>query len=249
LKLPGGNVAPVRGEVMIENPDRTPPVESTVARLVRDASLGARRRTVERGMTLHEQGQSAEDVFFIQQGQVRLYQLSPDGSRRLVEILGAGDWFGMAAVGGLSQYGFQARAQTASIVCVLPAGRLLTALAQRPEASLEIIRQLAGRWKDASDEAGCLAFDDCRQRLVKTMLRFSRSAAATVTRDGVQLRMTHEELAQAVGAARETISLALTELREAGLLNTGRNRLVFNPQTLGQVLAEGYPSSSSTILS
>ena len=42
----------------------------------------------------------------------------------------------------------------------------------------------------------------------------------------------HEQLAQAVGAARETISLALTHLREQNLLRTGRNQLFFNPDAL-----------------
>jgi DNA-binding transcriptional regulator YhcF (GntR family) len=41
------------------------------------------------------------------------------------------------------------------------------------------------------------------------------------------LRITHRQLAEAVGAARETISLALTQLRHQNLLRTGRNRVVF----------------------
>jgi CRP/FNR family transcriptional regulator len=155
----------------------------------------------------------------------------------------------MAAVGGMHDYGFQAKAHTASVVSVVSAERLLTALGERPEASLQIIHQLAARWKVAAEEAGCLAFDDCRERLIKTLVRFSGSAAATAAGDGVQLQMTHEDLAEAVGAARETISLALTELREAGLLSTGRNRLSFNPSLLGRSITEHYPSSSSTILS
>ena len=46
------------------------------------------------------------------------------------------------------------------------------------------------------------------------------------------LRITHQQLAQAVGAARETISLALTQLRQRELLRTGRNQLFFNPDVL-----------------
>jgi CRP/FNR family transcriptional regulator len=234
---------------MFDNTAARRPDDSIVARLVADPALGARRRSAPRGTSLHEARQPADDVFVIEQGQVRLYQLSPEGSRRLVDILGPGDWFGIAAVGRLHHYGCQAMAETASTLCVLPAGRLLTALAQRPEASVEIIRQLAGRWSSATEEAGGLVFDDCRRRLVKALLRFGHSCAATPMRDGVVLRMTHEDLAQAIGAARETVSLTLTELRAEGLLSTGRNRLLFNPQTLEQALNQRYPSRSSTILS
>jgi CRP-like cAMP-binding protein len=81
------------------------------------------------------------------------------------------------------------------------------------------------------------------------LLKFSRSAAAVATRDGVELRMTHEQLAQAVGTARETISLLLHELRNENLIRTGRNRVMFDPRTLTGALAAPQPSSNSTILS
>ena len=46
------------------------------------------------------------------------------------------------------------------------------------------------------------------------------------------LRCCHQQLAQAIGAARETVSLALTQLRQRNLLRTGRNRLSFIPGAL-----------------
>ena len=53
------------------------------------------------------------------------------------------------------------------------------------------------------------------------------------------LRITHQQLAQAVGAARETISLALTQLRQQKLLRTGRNQLFFNPEVLEKFSRRG----------
>lgn len=210
--------------------------ESTLAKLACDPALGARRHRAAAGATLHEPGTQANDLFLIRQGQVRLYQLATDGSQRLLDILGPGDWFGVEALGPVTRYGSQARAMTDTLVCVLSARRLLAALPQNSKASLEMIHQLAGRLSMATEEAARLAFDDCRRRLLKALLKFSHSAAATATGDSVILRITHEQLAQAVGAARETVSLTLTQLRNAKLLKTGRNRLTFNPRDLDQVL-------------
>src|ERR1700690_4149655 len=103
---------------------------SIPASLLADPELGARPRSAARGTILYKPGSPADDIFAIRQGQVRLYQLSPDGSRRLLEILGPGDWFGAEAVGGLSRYLCQAVAETASVLSVLPAGRMLGGRAQ-----------------------------------------------------------------------------------------------------------------------
>ena len=53
------------------------------------------------------------------------------------------------------------------------------------------------------------------------------------------LRITHQQLAQAVGVARETVSLALTQLRQRNLLRTGRNQLFFNPDVLEKFSRRG----------
>ena len=183
---------------------------------------------------VHEPADAAESVYLVQSGQVRIYQIGPDGaSVRLIEILGADDWFGAAALAHTRTYGTRAVAVTDAVVTEVPAERWHAAVANSPELSAEVIGQLARKLHAAHEDAARLVFDDCNGRLVKTLLRFSHSAAATRRDDGdVVLRITHQQLAQAVGAARETISLALTQLRQRDLLKTGRNQLFFNPDVL-----------------
>ncbi|MGA2443519.1 MAG: helix-turn-helix domain-containing protein, partial [Tepidisphaeraceae bacterium] len=48
----------------------------------------------------------------------------------------------------------------------------------------------------------------------------------------VELRITHAQLAEAVGAARETVTLCLIHLRQENLVHTSRSRVTFNPQDL-----------------
>jgi CRP/FNR family transcriptional regulator len=197
--------------------------------------MGARRLEVRAGATLHEPDSRADDLYFIESGQVRLYQIGPDTSSRLTDILGRGEWFGIAALAGADTYGTRAVVMTASMLWALPAVRLMELLGTQPKAAIELVAQLASRLEAAHDDAARLVFDDCNQRLIQTLLRFSRTAAATPQDDGeVILRITHEQLAQAVGAARETVSLALTQLRQRNLLRTGRNRLFFKPINLQQ---------------
>jgi CRP/FNR family cyclic AMP-dependent transcriptional regulator len=210
-----------------------PPAGSRIGDLVSDPTLGPKRLDLPEPQTLFEPDTPAQNIYFIETGQVRIYQVGPDGSSRLVDILGPGDWFGIAALAGNPGYSAQAVAVSPSVIWQVPAERLLLRVQNKPEVAAELIRQLAARLQAAHDAAAHLVFDDCNQRLVETLLRFSRTAAATPGGDGeVQLRITHQQLAQAVGAARETVSLAITQLRHQNLLRTGRNRLCFKPQVL-----------------
>jgi len=218
------------------NHDRT---AVDVNQLLQDPSLGARRLEATTGTALVEPATPARNVYFIHSGQVRVYQSGPDDSARLLEILGPGDWFGVPALAGADTYGSRAVAVSAVTVSEVPAERWLALLNQNPSVATEWVSRLAGKLVRAAEDAACLVFDDCNQRLIKTLLQFSRTAAATPHPEGVVLRITHQQLAQAVGAARETISLALTQLRQQNLLRTGRNQLFFNPGVLEKFAGRG----------
>ncbi|MBC8107783.1 MAG: Crp/Fnr family transcriptional regulator [Anaerolineae bacterium] len=202
--------------------------------ILEDTSLEARRINVTSGTVIYEPDALAAHVHLIHRGQVRTYQVGENGASRLCEILGTDDWFGVAALANAESYGTRAVAVGPTVLTEIKADRLLTSLSRRPESLVELSRQLAQRLQNAREESAELMFRDTNQRLINALVRFARSAASTQREDGVVLNITHSQLAQAVGAARETISLALTQLRHQNLVRTGRNQLFFDPQALSQ---------------
>ena len=200
--------------------------------LLANPSLGARRMSIVPGTVLYDPHTPAKNLYFIHRGQIRTYHLGDDGAGRLIDILGVDAWFGEASLAKQSTYGEQAAAVVPSVVSEISAERFLSAVAQNPKAAAELYRQLAQKLTAAREESAELIFDDCHNRLLKALVRFSKSAAAQPHGDGVVLRITHEQLAQAIGVARETVSLALTQLRQQNLLRTGRNQLMFNPDSI-----------------
>src|SRR5687768_14045372 len=211
----------------------------SVHHLFAHPSLDGRELELVSGQALYRPGDPAEHLYYIHTGQVRLYLRGPDGSGRLLEILGPGQWFGCASLAEGGTCDAQAVAVNRSVVTQVRADRMIALLRQQPEMSVDIIRYLAGGLKAAREDSARLVFDDCNQRLIKTLVRFSGSAAATKQEDGVVLHITHEQLAQAIGVARETVSLALTEMRHQNLVRTGRNQLRFNPEALRQFSQRG----------
>jgi CRP/FNR family transcriptional regulator len=219
--------------------------------LLQDPELGAEQTAFAARATIFSDGTPAKHLFLIRSGQVRLYQTGPTNLVRLVDVMGADEWFGVDAIAGSLSYGVRAEAVVASTVWRIGIEPLLEVLRSKPDALAALNRDLARGLVEAREEASRLIFEDCNQRLISALIRLSDSAASAPWRgeerdggkggnsdegdDGVVLHMTHSELAQTVGAARETVSLGLTELRNRNLLRTGRNRLFFNPEKLRRI--------------
>lgn len=238
------NVVGEREHGTVESDSGNAPVG--VDELLMRPSLGARTRELVSGSVLFEADSLAHDLYFIRSGQVRVYQPGPDGSTRLVEILGAGDWCGAASLAEEQHHGNRAAAVSSAVVVEVPADRWLAVLAEHPTLATRWIATLAAKLQAARADAACLMFDDCNSRLVRTLLHFSRTSAAAPSEDGgVVLRITHQQLAQAVGAARETVSLALTQLRQRNLVRTGRNQLFFDPRALESFGRHGRAASTA----
>lgn len=210
--------------------------ESIALAVFTDPQTQGQAVLVAPGDVIYSPDMPADSVFYIQRGEVRLYTQSDDGASRLIEIMGPGQWFGASAVAGMPMYQVKAVAVSRSQLIRVRVENLLAALSRDPAQYAEFTRQLALKLVVTTQEASRLVFEDCQRRLINVLLRFSSSAAATQREDGVVLRITHEQLAQAVGVARETVSLALTQLREKNLLRTGRNQLIFKPEVLRQLL-------------
>ena len=194
--------------------------------------LDARRIDVHETRILYHPPDPADTTYFLESGQVRIFQTAPTGMERLAEILGTNSWFGISSLAQKPTYGARAEAVAPTVVWAIPVRNLNEKIATQSQLALGIITQFASRLRSAHEAAARLMFEDTNQRLVRTLIEFSQTSAATPHEEGVLLHITHQQLAQAVGAARETVSLALTQLRHRSLLRTGRNRLMFNPAVL-----------------
>lgn len=209
---------------------------SNFGSLFADPALGSQRVEHPSGSVIHDAASDAQHVYYIQQGQIRLYLPAPAhdrvGAGRLLEILGPGQWFGIGGLSHARTHIAKAVAVSRTTLLVARADKFLEIVSARPMMAMQVMQHVADAVRGAREDAGRLVFDDCNQRLIKTLVRFASSAAATQQNGETVLQITHEQLAQAVGVARETVSLALTEFRHQNLVRTGRNQLTFNTNAL-----------------
>jgi CRP-like cAMP-binding protein len=215
--------------------------QSDVFEFLHESHHAIRMLCFSDGQVVFEPHEAAQTLFIIKSGEIRFLDWLPGGGSRLIDILGPDEWFGSAALGGLPSYGKRAISVGDTVVWAIPSGELRDELMRSGELAMHFIeimaRQLQGAWSDASR----LMFQDCRLRVIKALLKFSSTPAARPVPEGVSLRITHAELAEAIGAARETVSLCLTDLRHMNVVRTGRNQIVFDPEGLRQFEVNEFP--------
>src|SRR5688572_27984149 len=116
----------------------TQPVRSPLAELLSSQQVGAEGIEVACGAVVYHQGSPAESLYFIHHGQVRLFQVGADGEERLVEILGAGQWFGCAALSASGNYSTQAVAASQAQLSKVAGSRLMELVTLSPQAATEL---------------------------------------------------------------------------------------------------------------
>ena len=129
-----------------------------------------------------------------------------------------------------------ATAVTACEIRTLEHDELMGWLSGRPEVALGLLGQLAARLRRANDVVADLVFSDVPGRVAKSLLQLARQFGS---QESGLLRVTHdltqEEIAQLVGASRETVNKALADFAHRGWLRLeGKSVLILDPERLAR---------------
>ncbi|CAA9317362.1 MAG: cAMP-binding proteins - catabolite gene activator and regulatory subunit of cAMP-dependent protein kinases [uncultured Nocardioidaceae bacterium] len=174
---------------------------------------------LRRGQTLFREGDIGDRLYVVTEGKIKLGRTSADGRENLLAVLGPGQMFGELS---LFDPGPRSSTVTAVTDCTtqsLSNDELGRWLDGRPEVARGLLAQLAGRLRKANDVVADLVFSDVPGRVAKALLDLSRRFGR-VADDGVHVShdLTQEELAQLVGASRETVNKALADFASRGWL-------------------------------
>ena len=167
---------------------------------------------ISKGSVLFAEGDEGDQLYVIAEGKLKLGTSSGDGRENLLSILGPGEMFGE-----LSLFDPGPRTSTATVVTdakLLSLGqeKLLPWLAENPKVALQLLARLAQRLRRTNEAVGDLVFSDVPGRVAKALIdlgeRFGKK-----TEEGLFVHhdLTQEELAQLVGASRETVNKALAD--------------------------------------
>jgi CRP/FNR family cyclic AMP-dependent transcriptional regulator len=172
---------------------------------------------LSRGSTLFHEGDPGDQLYFIVSGKIKLGRTASDGRESLVAIMGPGELFGEMALFDPSPRSTSATAVSETRLAGLKHENLKKVIERSPDVSAQLLQALARRLRRTNESLADLVFSDVPGRVAKALLdladRFGRPAT-----DGILVahELTQEELAQLVGASRETVNKALAEFVQRG---------------------------------
>ena len=192
--------------------------------------------TFPKGTTIFDEGEPGDRLYIIIEGKIKLARHAPDGRENLLSVMGPSDMFGELSI-------FDPGPRTSSAVCVtevtcasMDSQMLRTWIDSHPEISQQLLRVLARRLRRTNASLADLIFTDVPGRVAKTLLQLANRFG---THEGGALRVNHdltqEEIAQLVGASRETVNKALATFAHRGWIRLeGKSVLIVDTEHLAR---------------
>ena len=172
---------------------------------------------LNKGEVLFHEGDAEDRLYVVITGKVKLGRSGSAGRENLLAILGPGQMFGELSLFDPGPRSTTATAVTACEIRTLEHDELTGWLTGRPEVARGLLGQLAARLRRANDVVADLVFSDVPGRVAKQLLELA-NRFGDKREDGVHVHhdLTQEELAQLVGASRETVNKALADFAARG---------------------------------
>jgi CRP/FNR family transcriptional regulator, cyclic AMP receptor protein len=174
---------------------------------------------VPRGSVVFTEGEPGESLYIVLSGKIKLGRHTPDGRENLVAVMGPSDQFGELSLFDPGPRISTAVAVTDARLARMSKQALRAWIGERPAIAEQLLRVLARRLRRTNAMLADLIFTDVPGRVAKQLLQLAQRFG---TMEGGNLRVTHdltqEELAQLVGASRETVNKALADFAQRGWL-------------------------------
>src|SRR3954467_14056793 len=184
-------------------------------------------RSYEPGQAVFREGDSGDTCYVVREGCVRVTRRHSDGRVITLAELRPGEMFGELAMFGGETRSASVEALEPTRALAILAGDLRRIIVQHPDIAVKMLEALADRLREANERIARQSFQTVAGRVASALL----GQVQGLSQDGelgrdVLVRATQAEIAQLAGASRESASRFLAKLERAGLITTGRGKVV-----------------------
>ncbi len=175
-------------------------------------------------------GDTSDTLYYIVKGAVSVVIEDDEGREMIVAYLNQGDFFGEMGLfdDDLPERSAWVKAKTSCEVAEISYQQFRELVQKEPDILMMLSGQMATRLKDTTRKMGDLAFLDVTGRVARTLLDLCRQPDAMTHPDGMQIKITRQEIGRIVGCSREMVGRVLKSLEAQGLVSVkGKTMVVF----------------------
>lgn len=206
----------------------------------RDRAIGSCiRKRYQRGEAIFSAGDRPEFLYLLEAGHVKLVSLQENGSERILHIFRPGEVFGEILF-SVERRPFDAVAVDEARVAIMPRATFTEFLRVSPAWGLNFIRLVSERLFVTEQDLAALSRTWTRPRLVHLLLKLAETLGEP-TPQGVLITVpvTHEAIADMIGASRVRVTTTLNQMQREGLLSRQGRLLVVRTEVLKDWLSHG----------
>ena len=191
-----------------------------------------KERNIKRKGFVYNEGDRADTLYILKEGRIKITHLTEDGRELTIDIIEPGDIFGELTLAGEEERETSAEALADSFICTISRKNFEAFLSMRPNLSLTITKWMGLRLRRIENRFENLIFQDVRTRLT-TLLKDLAEKYGEDVEGGrkIAIKLSHQELANLIGATRETVTLELNNMKRRGdIVMEGREFVLPSPQ-------------------
>ena len=185
------------------------------------------RRRFPTKSTIIYAGDKSDSLFFIVKGSVTVIVEDENGREMVMAYLNVGDFFGeMGLFDNLDSRSAWVKAKTECEVAEISYTKFREIAQQDPKVLYFIGEQVVSRLRETTRKVCDLAFLDVTGRVARTLLDLCKQPDAMTHPDGMQIKITRQEIGRIVGCSREMVGRVLKTLEEQGLVRVKGKTMV-----------------------
>jgi CRP-like cAMP-binding protein len=197
-------------------------------------------RSFARREMIYFPGETGHAVLVLARGRVKIKTVTPDGRESILAFIDEGELFGELAIVDSAPRGEFAEAVEPSQVLAVPRDEIVWLMGRRPDIALHITKLFGLRLRRIENRLRNILFRSNRERIGALLIELLETHGRKDD-DGweIQLRLSHQDLANLIGATRETVTVTLGQLQREGLIAMRRQRIRVLKRS--RLTAEGDP--------
>ncbi len=180
-----------------------------------------REKVYPKGSVILFEDDPGDALFVVRSGRVKVVLLAEDGREVILGLLGVGEHFGELSLIDDQPRSAHVIAMEQSTILVLRRDDFRRRVEASAVVAWALLQELSRRLRRADDKIGTLVLLDVPGRIARMLLE----AALECGNDLIEKPLTHQTIAQVIGASRETVSRALREFQDKGWVTSERRRL------------------------